>query len=792
MENHEYQSGMVSRSFHYFPFFNRKQPLFVLGFLSVLFYGISILNEYALDDGIIIHQNEYVLKGIRGIPDLFTKDMYESFYRRMNATDQLEGGRYRPLATMSFALEQELIGTYRTGYYNRADDMNNNGKLDKEPVEYVEGKKRIVNYEYNGFKDLNHDNIAQPNECYPCWDLNKNFRNDTNEDLNQDGVMNEVDCQVKGAWIRHLDNVLLYMLCCLLVYILFRDYFLRDRPDMAFLAAFIFLLHPVHSEVVANIKGRDELLSLIFICLTFIFSFRFIELKKLSTLFLAALMFLLALLSKEYALLLPLLIPTALHVFSSIKLKWNTPVLIILFIATGLLIVFLKGVMPTWLALIVFPGLFCAGGILLNKKNIRERDEILLQVALLTSCLLYFAIRTAAVRLVPGVPDTEILNNPYLLASGQEQFASKVAVLLRYLVLIIFPKNLVSDYSYATFEYSKFISWNFILSVLINLSLLVIGVRLLIQRHAIGFAIVMYFLFLIPVSNFFFASSTVMLETYLFHPSLGFSIVAAWLAISGIERLAGLSQTVRRSMLLCSLLVIASASFIKVFERCKDWKNDVTLFLKDVNNAPNSVLVLGNAGARWIDLADTKEITGIALPGEDPNRMNDYNGTLKITPEEMAAGGYATKREAALHKGINYLKRAVQLHPRYVNGLLNLGLAYFKLNDDYNAIFYWKNAEVLYPDNPYLRNYYTVYYNILNNRGTAAFSAGDYLLAWKEYNRCTQVDPDNAKGWYNLGGCYYHLKNYTKARECWQRALRLNPDYKEARDALEFKFEKIF
>jgi tetratricopeptide (TPR) repeat protein len=197
------------------------------------------------------------------------------------------------------------------------------------------------------------------------------------------------------------------------------------------------------------------------------------------------------------------------------------------------------------------------------------------------------------------------------------------------------------------------------------------------------------------------------------------------------------------------------------------------------------VLVLGNAGARWIDLADTKEITGIALPGEDPARINDYNGMLHISQAELEAGGYVDKRQAALYKGIAYLEKAVKLHPRYVNGLLNLGLAYFKLNNDEKAIFYWKNAEVLYPDNPYLLNYYSVYQNILLSRGADSFSNKDFEEAIKYYTLCNIVNPNNSKGWYFAGNCYYHLGNKFKAKESWEKALKLDPGYEEAKKALE-------
>ncbi|MGZ4043562.1 MAG: tetratricopeptide repeat protein [Bacteroidia bacterium] len=777
-----------STGFKFFPFFNRNQPVFVLVLLGFIFYFITLLNEYALDDGIIIHQNEYVLKGVKGVKGLLTNDTYDSFYKRMNASDQLEGGRYRPLVTISYALEQEVIGTYRSGFYNRADDLNHNGKLDDEPVEYTGAKHKEINYECNSYVDLNKDKAPQPNECYPCWDLNKNFHNETKEDLNHDGVINEVDCQVKGAWFRHFNNVWLYILCCLLIYVLFRNYMLRDQPDIAFLAALIFLAHPVHSEVVANIKGRDELFSVIFICLTFIFSFKFIENKKIISLIACAFVFFLALMSKEYALLMPFLIPIALHVFTKERLSSvKIGVLIIGFVLFGLMIIYFKYFIPSFVLIIATPFLFTGIFILAFRREIREKNNILLMVSLLSTCLFYLAVRISAVGLTPGVPDRELLNNPYLLATGEQEFATKITVMLTYLRLTVFPHPLVSDYSYDSIAYRSFTSWDFILSLIVNLSLLGIGIKYLIKRHALGFAILAYYIFIIPVCNFFFASSTVMLETYLFHSSIGFSIAFAWIIVKGLERIENVTFNQKRTILLGALTIIIILFGCKTIERDKDWKNDVTLFLKDVNNSPNSVLVLGNAGARWIDLADTKEITGIPLPGEDATITNDYNGTLKITDEEMHKGGYANKREAALNKGIGYLQRAIELHPRYVNGYLNLGLAFFKLNKEYEAIYYWKMAENLYPNNPYLANYYMVYTNILSNKGANALSENRYHDALKEYNKCVIVDPYNPKSWYNLGGCYYHLQNFEKAKYCWEKALKLKPDYEEVKRLLNPK-----
>src|SRR3954470_18409373 len=127
----------LSQTFKYFSFLNPKIAMIIIGIVGFVFYITSVNNEYALDDGIIIHQNDHVIKGIRGIKGILTKDAYESFYRRMCATDQLAGGRYRPLSVVSFAIEQEFMGAYRTGLYMKVEDSNKNNVLDKDKVTYT-------------------------------------------------------------------------------------------------------------------------------------------------------------------------------------------------------------------------------------------------------------------------------------------------------------------------------------------------------------------------------------------------------------------------------------------------------------------------------------------------------------------------------------------------------------------------------------------------------------------------------------------------------------------------------
>ncbi len=687
--------------FKYFPFLNTKQPFLILIILGIIFYCTTLNNEYALDDGIIIHQNEYVIKGLAGIPSILTCDAYASFYNRMCAKDQLPGGRYRPLSVITFAIEQEFIHPYRTGAYMQVFDFNKNGILDKDKVTYTNSCGRTeTNYEYNDFVDKNKDGIAQSEECNSCWDLNKNLKNDFNEDLNKDGVYNEIDCQVYGAKLRHINNCWMYVLACVLLYVLLKNHILKNNPDVAFLAALIFLVHPIHSEVVANIRGRDDLLSMIFSMLTLIFSFKYYKSTKITHALVACITLLLALLSKEYALLLIIIVPLSMYCFKEAQISFK-------------------------------------------KLSLLYGSLLLVYVGVII-------IRFCSVTVFSKEVDTEILNNPFSFASREQQFTTKIFILFKYLCLQVFPHPLISDYSFNAILLRSFVSWDVWLSIIIHIFLIFIAVKYTLKKHILGFATSIYLIYILIISNLFFPTSILMLEANTFHASIGFSIALSWLVVSGLNKLTKFPLNKTRTVsMLCIIIMILLCGF-KTWERNWDWKNDITLFLKDVKNSPNSVLILGNAGARWIDLADTKEITGINIPGQDSTMYNDYNGTLKITDEELKMSGYTTKREFALHKGINYLKHAVELHAKYVNGYLNLGLAHFKLGMDKEAIFYWKFAEQLYPNNPYLQNYYQVYYGILCKRITKKLQQKDYKSAALFYHYALLINNKDTKAYEAL------------------------------------------
>src|SRR6218665_635224 len=71
--------------------------------------------------------------------------------------------------------------------------------------------------------------------------------------------------------IHHFMNVLLYALECMLLFLLLAR-ITKINVYILFFSVMIFAAHPIHTEVVANIKSRDEILTMLFVLLSLHFA----------------------------------------------------------------------------------------------------------------------------------------------------------------------------------------------------------------------------------------------------------------------------------------------------------------------------------------------------------------------------------------------------------------------------------------------------------------------------------------------------------------------------------------
>ena len=726
-----------------------KVQAVIVGLLALIFYFNSFFNEVAHDDGIVIVKNEYVQEGIKGIPKIFTKDAYDSYYRLLNTTNQLSGGRYRPLSIATFAIEQSFMGAM--------------------PEEAL-------------------DSVMRQNITY-------GVRGDQEQKL------------IRQMHVRHAINVLWYALSVIVVLWFLRFIVFRNNLLIALTAAILFTIHPIHTEVVANVKSRDEIMSLLFMCLTFIFAFKYEEnknnftlpvtsienfFKKFGFLIAGLLSFLLAFLSKEYAVTMVVLLPLAFYIFNNYS--WKRSILtivpylpvVLLYIAIRLNVIYFGNPAQDFEVLnpfilkhlpgmansiesinkpviSYFPLLILAGSAFAvfryTQTYYQEKSESGIFKNVLLSLLpfvilsgIYLLVLMAAVPGSNANSDNEVLNNPYLFTVGHQKLATEIATSLNYLKLLIFPHPLSADYSYDSIPYRDFTSDLVWLSLLVHAALVVAMVFTFRKRNLLCFAIAFYLLHLAMVCNIFFDIGATMGERLIYHSSLGFAIAAAWLIWKGFERLMP-AESVQKAMIGLMSVIILLAGYVTI-PRNADWKNDGTLFEADLKVVPNSVLVCANVAASYITKADEVKTD--------------------------------TEKHAYLYKAIALLDHALNIHPNMVASYINRGIGWYKLGDMDKAKANLDSAKRRYPNYPTLPGIYKLIGEDYMNKGWSKYGKnGMYPEAVAEFKKGIEIDSANADLWYNLGGAYYSNHQFAEAVDAWKVALKLRPNYEKAQRGMQ-------
>lgn len=568
-----------------------KMQSVVLILIAFLFYGNTISNEFAFDDNIVILRNEYVYQGMQGIPGILTKDSYDSYFRQNSSDNVLAGGRYRPLSIITFAIEQQLLGASTP-----------------EEAKNLSGMAPSFN-------------MNQPHE----------------------------QVLLRNMHVRHAVNVLLFALSLIVLLHFLRLIVFPKSPFMAFAAALIFAIHPIHTEVVANVKSRDEILSLLFICLAFIFAFKYQRGNIKKHLWYALLCYFLALLSKEYGVTVLALLPLSLYLFNN-----DTP-----------------------------------------------KKSILAILPFLAVTGLYMAIRASASPIFSNTVDETISNNAYAYATNTQKVATKIATSLNYLKLLLFPHPLSSDYSYNSIPYKDFSHPLVWLSALTHL-LLPAGFFYFFKKHRIiSFAIAFYALHLLLINNFIFYIGATMGERLIYHSSVGFAIAVAYFLCIGLAKIA-LPET--RKLVLSGLAITAIILCgFKTIQRNSEWKNNFTLAAHDVKVVPYSFLMNANVGISYLNLSYTK-------PSEQSSNvelvkaLGYFSRAISVNDRSAQLHTYRGEvyfRLKKIDSALLDLNKVREINPDYPNVpelYYNVGVAYYKLAEYQKALGAWQQALAIKPD----------------------------------------------------------------------------------------------
>lgn len=545
-------------------------------------------------------------------------------------------------------------------------------------------------------------------------------------------IMFAVGWQIFGdnPMIGHLFNVLWYGILGILLYLTLKVVIVSEKSTqtsvmLVFLATILFLAHPTHTEVVANIKGRDEIISLLGSLAAMYLIFKRPFRAMLNNL-LVGILFLCALMSKENAITFLGVVPLALYLF-----RQET-----------------------------------VGGII--KKT----------APLLIATFVFLAIRTAVLGFDFGGAPQELMNNPYLkIVNGSFvdfSFAEKSATILytlgKYLMLLIFPLHLTHDYYPYHIPIMNFGDWQVWLSVAAYAVIIFFSFYRWGKKSIPSFSILYFLITLSIVSNIVFPIGTNMSERFLFMPSVGFSLLLAIMLVKYVYKRFGMMPFAALSFLVVSLFSI------KTIARNNVWKDDFTLFQTDVETSLNSAKIQNAAGGSLISKSESIQDPAQKMPLID-KAIGHLNKATTIHPRYRNA--YLLLGNAYYYKGdylgaIKNYEEVLNLAPGNTEGINNLAVAARdygrelgeKKNDLTGSLKYLNQSYQLNADDKETVRLLAVAYGM----------SGNHSKAMPFFKRTTELAPTVASNWINLSIVYARLGDEENAQKARLKALEIDPN----------------
>jgi len=511
----------------------------------------------------------------------------------------------------------------------------------------------------------------------------------------------------------HFFNILLFGCCVILLFLFLDAFFERKKTFVTFIASLLFALHPIHTEVVANIKSRDELLCFLFVFLSLNVFLKYIQTGKMSQLLIGAFCFFLSILSKETAF--------------------------------------------TFLAVIPLIFLFY------RNENKKRSISIILCAGLVA--IICLVIRFSVLSYYHS---NDLTNIPFIdnaLAkqslSSESRIATAILILGYYIKLLFVPYPLIWDYSYNVIPFAHFSDMPVLISLVGYLFLVIFSIKQLVRKNKDPFAFgILFFLITIALfSNIPFLIGSAMGERFLFFPSVGFCLVIALAMEKWLVKPGGTSTSLFRNKAVSGIIIPVSIIYAVItINRNNEWTDNFTLYSSDVEKAPN--------GAKLNYFVGYELATTIAKQEKDPvkqkqvfeHAINYLSKALSIYPDYDKAEAnlaYAYFCIARYDSSELHGKRAILLNPDNSFALSNLAAVYNYKKDYPKAIELYKSAVRVNPNDASSYAYIGLSFGTL----------GKYDSAIVYCNKAIAVDPTFNASYEILATTYKILGNSDSSKK---------------------------
>lgn len=499
-----------------------------------------------------------------------------------------------------------------------------------------------------------------------------------------------------STMLYHLVNVLFFSGTCLLLFLTLRRLLPKRNILLPLAISLLFAAHPIHVEVVANIKALDDIMSFFFCLLAINLLWRYLDNKGLLWMILSVFCYGIALFSKEGSITFLAIFPLAIYFFTKEKIS----------------------------------------------------KTVLLTLPYLIPVVLYLIARHRIVGSLTGDDAISFLDN---ILMGTDSKANQIATAFmlagKYLVNLVAPYQLGHDFGYNQIKTSNFTDWRVLISLVAYVGMGLFAVWQLTKKNIIAFGILFFLITFSLVSNIIFPIGTSYGDRLMYMPSFGFCVAFAatifhFLKVDTSNLKSNAMPLIKSNLVPMGIIGLFTLLFaIKTISRNPAWKNSYTLYKTDVEKFNDGAKLNYHYGLelvkkgldakdptekqKWLNESQRAFEKAIEIYpkyhdaygqlGLAYYRKNDYNKALELynqsisykpnSPKVYSNMGIIYYNRGDMAKAQEVYEKAVKLDPKMVDARRNLGSVYAMSKRFPDAIQQFSEALKYAPNDPIINNY---------------------------------------------------------------------------------------
>ncbi|MCF8367882.1 MAG: glycosyltransferase family 39 protein [Bacteroidales bacterium] len=536
-----------------------------------------------------------------------------------------------------------------------------------------------------------------------------------------------------NPYVSHTVNILLYMLDCFLLFLLLKRMLRKHNSFLPVIITLIWAAHPLHTEVVASLKNRDELLSLASSFFTLFLFLKYADTNKFWLVILGVFSYFISFLSKPTALPFLVLIPLVLYFFTEMKFRK----IVLLFFLIFMAVIIARFGPRLFLEESAHPRLF--------------------------------------------------LENPIRFETFWVKLSTGFYILLFYLKKLIYPFPLLYYYGYNMIPVAHWNSFQVIFSLVLHLALFVYALTGLKQKSIFSFVLLFYLVSIAMYANVVRPVMGIVGDRFMLTPSIAICILFGILVLKLFRH--DIRQPVQSKMkityLITGTLVLIIPYSVLVIHRNQDWKNYETLVKADIKYLGNSAI----ANVHYADILKEELLAGDLNIREKKEQISlsisHYKRALEIYPENDLAwnnlGSIYFNMLGKNDQAFLCIQRAHEIKPDEKAYLYSLAVICNE-EKDYDQSLFYLNKYLLID---------SLNVQVLSNLAQIQATVGDIDQATSTNIKIIDIDPTLDLPYQNLGDIAMKVADTSRAIYCWEKAAKMNPQNKEVCLTLGDYFKKI-